>query len=325
VPTRPAAGRVVLIAIAVLLHAFGLPVDRLSDARGQRGVLIDVGVNLGSLFAALLGALAITSEFRTGTIRPTPLATPRRTTVIGAKTICVLVAGAITGLLAAGTAAAVGGIGLAARAVTIQLTAGDITRLLLGATLAGALWAVIGLGVSAPLSALKSPPSSACSPGSCSSRTSLATCPAGSASPPARSHKPSAALAAVLLIAYATLLALAGLTAHGAARRRLTSAPTPGEVTCPLAKPASKPPGPSATSPNSATTSVTWAAAAPSVPATGIKEVYTRSRPCDRPRRTGMASSSSTGAPASSRRSMTSSSSAPKLPTRRTSHALKRW
>jgi hypothetical protein len=33
--------------------------------------------------------------------------------------------------------------------IAIQLTASDITRLLLGATLAGALWAVIGLGVGA--------------------------------------------------------------------------------------------------------------------------------------------------------------------------------
>jgi ABC-type transport system involved in multi-copper enzyme maturation permease subunit len=144
-----AAGMVALIAVAVLLHTFGLPVDRLGNLAGQRGVLVDVGVRLGTLFAALLGALAITSEFRTGTIRPTLLVTPRRRTVIAAKTICVLVAGAITGLLAAGTAAGVGSIGLAGRGVTVHLAAGDITRLLLGATIAGALWAVIGLGVGA--------------------------------------------------------------------------------------------------------------------------------------------------------------------------------
>jgi ABC-type transport system involved in multi-copper enzyme maturation permease subunit len=144
-----AAGMVVLIALAVLLHTFGLPIDRLSNLAGQRGVLIDVGIRLGTLFAALLGALAITSEFRTGTIRPTLLVTPRRGTVVAAKTVCVLGAGAITGLLAAGTAAGVGSIGLAARGVAIAFTAGDIGRLLFGATIAGALWAVIGLGVGA--------------------------------------------------------------------------------------------------------------------------------------------------------------------------------
>lgn len=218
-----AAGMVVLIAVAVLLHAFGLPVDRLSNAAGQRGVLIDVGVRLGTLFAALLGALAITSEFRTGTIRPTLLVTPRRRTVIAAKTICVLVAGAITGLLAAGTAAGVGSIGLAARGVSIQLTAGDINRLLLGATLAGALWAVIGLGVGGVVRAqvptivglfawvlfveniLGDVPSwQRFAPGS------LAQALGGQVRDGILT---SAALAAVLLIAYAVLVALAGLTA----------------------------------------------------------------------------------------------------------------
>ena len=218
-----AAGMVGLIAVAVLLHAFGLPVSRLSNLEGQRGVFIDVGVRLGTLFAALLGALAITSEFRTGTIRPTLLVTPRRRTVIAAKTICVLVAGAITGLLAAGTAAAVGSIGLAARGVTIQLTAGDITRLLLGATIAGALWAVIGLGVGAVVRAqvptivgifawmlfveniLGDVPGWArFAPGS------LAQALGGQVRDGVLT---SAVLAAVLLIAYAALAAVAGLTA----------------------------------------------------------------------------------------------------------------
>lgn len=144
-----AAGLVALIALAVLLHAFGLPVDKLNDQVQQRGVLIDVGVNLGILFAALLGALSMTSEYRTGTIRPTLLVTPRRGQVIAAKTICSLAAGAVTGLLAAGTAATAGTIGLAIRGVTVQVSTGDITRLLAGAAASGALWAVIGLGVGA--------------------------------------------------------------------------------------------------------------------------------------------------------------------------------
>jgi ABC-type transport system involved in multi-copper enzyme maturation permease subunit len=217
-----AAGMVTLIAVAVLLHTFGLPVERLGNLAGQRGVLIDVGVRLGTLFAALLGALAITSEFRTGTIRPTLLVTPRRATVIAAKTICALVAGAITGLIAAATAAGVGSIGLAGRGVTIQLTAGDITRLLLGATLAGALWAVIGLGVGAVVRAqvptivglfawmlfveniLSDVPSwQRFAPGS------LAQALGGQVSDGILT---SAALAAVLLIAYAALVALVGLT-----------------------------------------------------------------------------------------------------------------
>ena len=148
-----AAAIVGLVSLAVLLHAFGLPVEKLGNQYQQRGIFIDVGVNLGILFAALLGALSITSEFRTGTIRPTLLVTPRRAQVIAAKTLCVLLAGAVTGVLAAGTAAGAGSIGLAIRGVTVQLTAGDVTRLLVGAGAAGALWAAIGLGVGAVIRA----------------------------------------------------------------------------------------------------------------------------------------------------------------------------
>jgi len=88
-----AAAIVGLVSLAVLLHAFGLPVEKLGNQYQQRGIFIDVGVNLGILFAALLGALSITSEFRTGTIRPTLLVTPRRAQVIAAKTLCALLAG----------------------------------------------------------------------------------------------------------------------------------------------------------------------------------------------------------------------------------------
>ena len=42
--------------------------------------ILGLGTSLGVLFAALVGALSITAEFRSGTIRPTLLVTPRRTT-----------------------------------------------------------------------------------------------------------------------------------------------------------------------------------------------------------------------------------------------------
>jgi ABC-type transport system involved in multi-copper enzyme maturation permease subunit len=141
------AGMVALIAAAILVHAYGLPVARLDTAEQQRGILIDVGANLGALFSALLGALSITSEFRTGTIRPTLLARPRRPVVLAAKAISALAAGAVAGALAAATVASVGSIGLATRGVSVEVTAGDAGRLAIGGLVAGALWAAIGLGV----------------------------------------------------------------------------------------------------------------------------------------------------------------------------------
>jgi ABC-2 type transport system permease protein len=218
-----AAAMVALVGLAVTLHAFGLPVDKLANRSDQRGVLTDVGINLGLLFAALLGALSITSEFRTGTIRPTLLINPRRTQVIGAKTLCALTAGAVTGLLAAGTAAAAGTIGLAVRGIAVQLAGGDVARLLAGATAAGVLWAVIGLGVGAVVRAQVPvvvglfawvlfveqvlgdfPSAHRIVPGA------LAQALGGSTRDGILT---STALAALLLIAYAAAAALAGLTA----------------------------------------------------------------------------------------------------------------
>lgn len=220
------AGMVALIAAAILLHAFGLPIDKLGTQSEQRGILIDVGANLGALFAGLLGALAITSEFRTGTIRPTLLANPNRGKVIAAKALCVLGAGAITGLLAAGTAASVGSIGLATRGVTLHTSGTDIVRLLSGAVAGGALWAAIGLGVGAVIRAQVPAVVGLCAwllfvenvlagdlpnahkyvPGA------LAQSLAGSTRDGVLSSPP---LAAALLIAYAAALAVAGSVATG--------------------------------------------------------------------------------------------------------------
>ena len=66
-----------LVALVVLLHVFSLNVTTLVSRDGQLKVL-GWGTSVGALFAALLGALSITTEIRHGTIRPTFLATPRR-------------------------------------------------------------------------------------------------------------------------------------------------------------------------------------------------------------------------------------------------------
>ncbi|HEY7225025.1 MAG TPA: hypothetical protein VH561_15735 [Micromonosporaceae bacterium] len=140
---------VVLIMAAVLVHAFGLPVARLQTDDQQYGILLDVGANIGALFSALLGALCITSEFRTGTIRPTVLVRPRRPRVFAAKVVCSLAAGAIAGVLAAGSAVAGGWLGLTIRGVSVQVATGEVGRLLVGALVGGALWAALGLAVGA--------------------------------------------------------------------------------------------------------------------------------------------------------------------------------
>jgi ABC-2 type transport system permease protein len=143
------AAMIALVSAAVLLHALGLSTDRLASQTDQRGIFIDVGMSLGAVFAALLGALAITAEIRSGTIRPTLLLTPRRDRVIAAKALITLAAGFLVGVIATGIAAAVGSAALAGRGIVVHVSAGNYAQLIAGGGAAAALWAVIGLGVGA--------------------------------------------------------------------------------------------------------------------------------------------------------------------------------
>ncbi len=133
---------------AMLLHGVGLAAEVLAPRHNQLMVL-GVGEKLGVLFAALLGAVSITAEFRHGTIRPTLLAAPRRGRVVAAKLLASLLVGAGFGLAGSGLAAGVGSALLQIRGVAIDLNRGDYALLILGGTVAGALWAAIGVGVGA--------------------------------------------------------------------------------------------------------------------------------------------------------------------------------
>ena len=144
-----AAAMVGVALTAIALHAFGLKATSLEDAGRQLGVFVDVGVNLGSLFAGMLGALAITGEIRHGTIRPTLLHTPQRSVVIGAKAVVAFATGAAYGALATGAAAGAGTLFLHLRGVAVHVGASDYGLLVGGGAAAAALWAVIGLGVGA--------------------------------------------------------------------------------------------------------------------------------------------------------------------------------
>jgi ABC-2 type transport system permease protein len=142
------AWMLVLIVLIVLLHSFGLSASTLRVASNQPKVY-GWGTSIGALFAALLGALSITSEIRTGTIRPTLLATPNRTLVIGAKTIAAAIGGVIVGLLAEALVSAIASAAFAIRGIPVAITAGDFAQMLAGGAAAAALWAAIGTGVGA--------------------------------------------------------------------------------------------------------------------------------------------------------------------------------
>jgi ABC-2 type transport system permease protein len=137
-----------LVVLVVALHVLSFGGADLSRESNQMKIL-GLGTSIGALFAALLGAMSITSEFRSGTIRPTFLVTPRRTRVLAAKVVASMLAGAGVGLVAEALTAAAEALGLAARGIRIELGGGDYAQLLAGGALAAALFAAIGVGVGA--------------------------------------------------------------------------------------------------------------------------------------------------------------------------------
>jgi ABC-2 type transport system permease protein len=142
------AAMLALVLAAVLLHGFGLDAENLSRTREQL-MVFGRGEFLGAVFAALLGALTVTSEIRHGTIRPTFLASPWRGRVVAAKVWVSMLIGTGFGLAASLVAAAVSTAVLQSRAIDIQLDGGDYAVLVAGGTTASALWAAIGVGLGA--------------------------------------------------------------------------------------------------------------------------------------------------------------------------------
>jgi hypothetical protein len=142
-------GALGLILFVVLLHGFSLASAGISHPANQLKLVFGWAALLAPLFAALLGALSITGEFRHGTIRPTLLVTPQRGRVVAAKVGAGVLYGGALGLTTATAAAIAGVVALSLRGLPVRLHGGDFAVLLTGCTVTAALWAAIGVGVGA--------------------------------------------------------------------------------------------------------------------------------------------------------------------------------
>ena len=141
------AGMIGLILLTVLLNGFITKKPELADLKNQYAVL-SAGT-AAALFAALIGVMAITSEFRHGTIRPTFVVTPHRSRVITAKVLASLLMGVLFGLAAIGLSLGLGYAILAARGITLELGTSRILWLVLGTPVLTAVWAALGVGFGA--------------------------------------------------------------------------------------------------------------------------------------------------------------------------------
>jgi ABC-2 type transport system permease protein len=104
---------------------------------------------LAQLFALVLGILAVTSEFRHGTITPSLLVVPDRNRLMSSKLIVHLLAGLLFGVLTVVIALLLASLIFGLRDVDSGLDAGDVLKNGLGTALAIALYAALGVGIGA--------------------------------------------------------------------------------------------------------------------------------------------------------------------------------
>jgi hypothetical protein len=139
---------VALALLTVLADGLSATLDELAVEDEQRRLIGTAATNAVFL-ATFVGLLAVTNEFRYGTIRPTLLFEPRRRVVLAAK----LAAGALMGISLAVACVAVSfAAGLAllsARDLDIALTRTNTLVLVFGTIAASALTAMLGVSLGA--------------------------------------------------------------------------------------------------------------------------------------------------------------------------------
>jgi ABC-2 type transport system permease protein len=141
------AGMIALILLTVLLNGF-IPKAQELMTHDNQHALLSAGT-AAALFAALIGVMATTSEFRHGTIRPTFVFTPQRTRVIIAKVTASLLMGVLFGLAAIALSFGVGYAVLSIRDIPLELETNHVIWLFVGTPLMTAAWAAIGVGLGA--------------------------------------------------------------------------------------------------------------------------------------------------------------------------------
>ena len=149
--TRTTVGLVVgmlgLTLLIVLLSGLLTHADSLTSKKDQLGLFSPGGVAL--IFSGLAGVLLITSEYRYGTIHPTFVFNPRRSTVLSAKLTAGLLTGLVFGVAGVGVAFGIGSLILSARGIPSALNGGEIALLVLGGIAGIALRGAFGVGLGA--------------------------------------------------------------------------------------------------------------------------------------------------------------------------------
>ena len=147
--TRTFLGIVIATLALVALIAGAQAAADSFDRNSTPGLdLLDVA-GLAQPFALVLGILAVSTEFRHGTITPTLLATPDRLRLMAAKLWAHAAAGIVLDLVAYGIAALLMGAILPMRDISSGISTGKGIETAVGGIACIALLAAIGVGVGA--------------------------------------------------------------------------------------------------------------------------------------------------------------------------------
>jgi ABC-2 type transport system permease protein len=110
-----------------------------------------VGLYLGQLIIAVLGALTITSEYATGMIRTSLAVQPRRGTLFAAKAVVFAVVSLVTGLVASFASFFIGQAILSSKHLNTTLSQPHVLRAVIGGGLFLALCGLLSFGLGAIL------------------------------------------------------------------------------------------------------------------------------------------------------------------------------
>lgn len=140
-----------LSVVVTVLPVAWLLVDRsatISFGSGSAGQTLGIG-SAAPFFALGLGLVGMAGEFVHGTVVPTFLVEPRRSRVIAAKALVYSIAGAAL-VFVSGIALVGAGLGLATmRGLEVTLPSGELALGFMTSAAAGALFALLGLGLAA--------------------------------------------------------------------------------------------------------------------------------------------------------------------------------
>lgn len=136
----------VLGTIAPLIAADGESTDLLSDHRIREALHGAAG---GAILVLVAGVIGMAGEWRFGQASQVFLSTPRRSRVVGVKTVVYLGLGALYGLVAALAATATAWGWYRARGLALPLERSAVWLTLIGCVAVAALFGVIGVAVGA--------------------------------------------------------------------------------------------------------------------------------------------------------------------------------